>query len=468
MRARIVRPTILLVALAMMAAACSNDPAEVLSDRVTTTTTSTPGAGPTTSTLAPPATIATDGVTVTDDTIYVGLLTDLTGPFSGNVLDIVDAQVAFWRELNEAGGIAGRQVELLIADTTYQVDTHRDRYEELRDRVVMFTHSTGAPHTVGIAADLTADDRLAIPATWYSGWSDPALGANVLETGSNYCLEAMNAISYVAGDHEATTGATPSIAIATNPGDYGQDSAAGARVATDLLGLPIAYDGEGAITGPAAVPAVAASIAGSGADWTWLTTDPITAAQIVGAAVQLGYQGKWSGAMPTFSPRLLDTALGPYLSQNWVLSALFSPLGAEVEGMDEVLAVMADAYPDRFPSDGVVKGFLEFSVARQVLEAAAATGDLTPAGVVAAAAGIGELDFGGIGPVNRYTGDPNGDVSRATALYRPDIGLFESQGGLEATFGSGAVSAFSLIEDFTVSDIAADYDFQGPCYRLAP
>jgi ABC-type branched-subunit amino acid transport system substrate-binding protein len=452
----------------MVAAACSSSGTEVLSEtRVTTTTTVQPSDSSTTLPV-PVVEIKTDGVTVTDDTIYLGLLTDLTGPFSGNVLDIVDAQIAFWRDLNEEGGIAGRQIELIIADTRYDVETHQDRYDELRDRVVMFTHSTGAPHTVAVAADLVADDRLAIPATWYSGWSDPTLGANVLETGSNYCLEAMNALSYLSGEHLASTGANPSIAIATNPGDYGQDSAAGARYAAEQLGLAIAYEGEGAITGPAGVTSVAAGIAAAGADWTWLTTDPVTAAQIVGAAVQLGYTGKWSGAMPTFSPRLLDTALGPYLSQNWVLSALFSPLGAEVDGMGEILAVMADSYPDRFPSDGVVPGYLEFSAARQVLEQAAANGDLTPAGVVAAAAGIGELDFGGIGPVNRYTGDPNQDVSRATALYRPDIALFESQGGLDATFGSGAVSAFSLIQDFTVSEIAAGYDFQGPCYRLEP
>jgi ABC-type branched-subunit amino acid transport system substrate-binding protein len=457
-----------LLALVLTATACSSNDPEVLSATRVTTSTTAQAADPPETVLPPPAEIKTDGVTVTEDTIYLGLLTDLTGPFSGNVLDIVDAQIAFWRDLNEEGGIAGRRVELIIADTRYEVEAHRERYEELRDRVVMFTHSTGAPHTVAIAADLVTDDRLAIPATWYSGWSDPTLGTNVLETGSNYCLEAMNAISYVADDHRATTGADLTIAIATNPGDYGQDSAAGARYAAAQLGLPIAYEGEGAITGPASVTAVAAGIAGSGADWTWLTTDPVTAAQVVGAAVQLGYTGKWSGAMPTFSPRLLDTALGPYLSQNWVLSALFSPLGAEVDGMDEVLAVMADSYPDRFPSDGVVPGFLEFSAARQVLDKAAANGDLTPAGVVAAAAGIGEFDFGGIGPVNRYTGDPNEDVSRATALYRPDLALFEAQGGLEATFGSGAVSAFSLIQDFTVSQIAADYDFTGPCYRLEP
>lgn len=471
MRAR--RSIAILATVALFGASCSSDDPEVLPRILTTTTVASDTSATTAPADSPETTIvteeeieaiATDGVTVTDDTIYVGLLTDLTGPFSGNVLDIVDAQVAFWRKLNEEGGIAGRQVELLIADTTYSVETHRQAYERLREQAVMFSHSTGAPHTLGIADELIADDRLVVPATWYSGWSDPEIGANVLETGSNYCLEAMNAIEFVADDFEAVEGARPSFAIVTNPGDYGQDSAAGAKHVADELGLTIAYDGEAAITGAASVPAVAAAIAQSGADWTWIATDPITLAQVVGAAVQLGYEGKWTGAMPSFSPRLLDTALGPYLSANYVLSALFSPLGAGVEGMDDVVAVLADAYPDRFPSDGVIEGFLEYSAARQVLEEAAAAGDLTPAGVVAAAARIDELSFGGIGPVNRYSGDPNADVSRETALYRPDKALFDAQGGLEATFGAGAVSAFTLIQDFAVAPTTAAYDFQGPCY----
>ncbi|MCP4251671.1 MAG: ABC transporter substrate-binding protein, partial [bacterium] len=130
---------------------------------------------------------------MTDDTIYLGLLTDLTGPFSGNVLDIVDSQVAFWRNLNEEGGIAGRHVELLIADTNYRVDAHEESYRQLRDQVVMFSHSTGAPHTVAIAPELVADDRPGIPAPWYSGWSDPVRGANGPETGPNHCPAAMNA-----------------------------------------------------------------------------------------------------------------------------------------------------------------------------------------------------------------------------------------------------------------------------------
>jgi ABC-type branched-subunit amino acid transport system substrate-binding protein len=465
------RYLVLATAIVLIGTACSTDTPEVLARDLTTITTRPGTTTPTTTpetTVAPSeglTAIATDGVTVTDDTIYLGLLTDLTGPFSGNVLDIVDAQVAFWRRLNEEGGIAGRNIELLIADTTYSIETHRVAYEELRNKVVMFSHSTGAPHTLGIAGDLVADDRLVVPATWYSGWSDPVVGANVLETGSNYCLEAMNTISFLAEDFEATAGVKPTLALATNAGDYGQDSAAGAKHVAEQLGLRIVFDGEADIGGVATVPGVAAAIAQSGADWTWVATDPITLAQIVGGAVQLGYEGKWTGAMPSFSPRLLDTALGPYLSANYVLSALFSPLGAQVEGMDEVLAVLTDAYPDRFPSDGVVEGFLEYSAARQVLEEAAAAGDLTPAGVVAAAGRIDELSFGGIGPVNRYSGDPNADVSRATALYRPDKALFDAQGGLEATFGAGAVSAFTKIQDFAVATTTAEFDFQGPCFQ---
>ena len=466
------RLSTLMACLVLIGTSCSSsDGPEVLARELTparTTEGTVAPATPSDTTVQTPTTaadVATDGITVTNDTIYIGMLTDLTGPFSGNVLDIVDAQIAFWRMLNDEGGIAGRKVELLIADTTYSVDDHRAAYEQLRDRVVMFSHSTGAPHTLGIAGDLIADDRLVVPATWYSGWSDPGLGANVLETGSNYCLEAMNAITFLAEDFEAAEGAAPTLAIVTNPGDYGQDSAAGAKHVAGQLGLTIVYDGEAAIGSAADVPGIAAAIAQANADWTWITTDPITLAQVVGGAAQLGYQGKWTGAMPSFSPRLLDTALGPYLSANYLLSALFAPFGAEVDGMDEVVDVLTDAYPDRFPSDGVVEGYLEYSAARQVLEEAAAAGDLTPAGVVEAAARIDELSFGGIGPVNRYSGDPNTDVSRATALYRPDKALFDAQGGLEATLSEGAVSAFTLVQDFAVAPTTADYDFQGPCYR---
>ena len=94
-------------------------------------------------------------------------------------------------------------------------------YEELKDQVVAFGHSTGSPHTVAIREDLEADGILAIPFTWYSGWSDPALNSNLLSHGTPYCIEAMNLIGYLSDVARSRGIADPTLAIASFPGDYG-------------------------------------------------------------------------------------------------------------------------------------------------------------------------------------------------------------------------------------------------------
>ena len=459
--------TVGIVVLAVLVTACTTTTG-------TTAPTSTMPLSTSTSTTAAlivspavePALVKTDGVTVTEDTIYIGLLADVTGPFSGTVIDVLDAQVAFWSKLNDEGGIAGRRVELLIENTGYSPEVHVEKYAALADRVVMIAHSTGSPHTLAILPELVANDHLAVPVTWYSGWSDPVLGANLLETGSNYCMEAMNTISWLAADFEQRTGAKPTMAIATFPGDYGLDSSVGALHAAEQLGLQIVFDGSGTIIPGTDLLPVASGIAQSGADFTWLAADPLTLTTLVGTSLQLGYAGQWSVSMPTFSDRLLGTALGDYIADNMYMSALMAPLGADVQGMKEVLEVLKEKYPNRYPAAGMVEGYLEYSVTKRVLEHAAELGDLTPAGVVAAAQSIGSLTYAGLSPPNLFSGDANTTVTRATAIYQPDKQLFDAQGGLGASLGNGGISAMTKIADFFASDLAANYDFSGPCYRL--
>ena len=462
-----VRSTLILVVTgALLMTACTSAPGtEAGPTTAPQSTTSTTGGRIVNTTVAPLA-VKTDGVTVTDDTIYLGLLADLTGPFSGSVIDVLDAQTAFWSKVNSEGGIAGRKIELIIENTGYSPALHAEKYAAMADRVVMIAHSTGSPHTLGILPELVANDHLAVPVTWYSGWSDPALGANLLETGSNYCMEAMNTISWLAADFEQRTGEKPTLAIATFPDDYGLDSYAGANYAAEELGLNIVYNGAGTIIPGMDLLPVAAGISQSGADFTWLAADPLTLTTVVGTALQLGYTGQWSVSMPTFSDRLLGTALGDYLAANMYMSALMAPLGADVQGMNEVLDVLKERYPNRYPAAGMVEGYLEFFVTKRVLEQAAELGDMTPAGVVAAAEAIGSLSYEGLSPSNLFSGDANATVTRATAIYRPDKAAFDAQGGLGASLGGGGVSALVKVADFFASDLAANYDFQGPCYVL--
>lgn len=460
---------ILLMSMVVILGACTNSTAsDPTSTTAAPTTTTSPPTTTTSTTEAPgpDLSVATDGVSVTDDTIYLGFLADLTGPFSTSVVDVLDAQVAFWSRVNENGGIAGRQVELLINNTGYDVESHAEQYQAMKDRVVMFAHSTGSQHTLGIVPDLVADQRLAIPLTWYSGWADPALGSNLLETGSSYCMEAINTTSWYATQFEAQSGRAPRLATVGFPDDYGLDSATGVGIAAAARSLDVVHQGQ-YIPGVTDMVDVAQDVVASGADLTYVSTDPLSLVELVGTALQFGYQGQWAVSSPAFSTRLLDTALGGYFSQNLYWSSVLAPIGTDAERMDEVLDVLSDAYPDRYPADGMIEGYLEFEVARQVLERAAALGDMTPAGVLAAAQSIEALDYGGLATSNTYAAtDPNTSVARASAIFQPDITLFEEQGGLGATLGSGAVSPVRVVQDFGTSPEAALYPFDGACFRF--
>ncbi|MEE8375171.1 MAG: ABC transporter substrate-binding protein, partial [Acidimicrobiia bacterium] len=188
--------------------------------------------------------ILTDvGVDLEAGTITIGLLSDLTGVFSGLVQPVVGGYQMQVDAINAAGGINGLEIVLEIRDTVYLVDTHVQMYEEIKDLVVTIGHSTGSPHTVAIMDQLAEDNMFAVPLTWYSGWTDPALNANLVQHGTPYCLEAQNSIGYMTSQNpDAAT-----IAIASNAGDFGEDSAEGAKLAAAALGLEIVYDGQAKI-----------------------------------------------------------------------------------------------------------------------------------------------------------------------------------------------------------------------------
>ena len=67
-----------------------------------------------------PASVETD-IGIDDTTIRVGMLADLSGAFAPLVQEIVEAQRVYWDDVNANGGIAGRQIELIVEDTAYDV-----------------------------------------------------------------------------------------------------------------------------------------------------------------------------------------------------------------------------------------------------------------------------------------------------------------------------------------------------------
>lgn len=467
---------VLVLALALVAAACSSD-----SDDTTTTAASTGGATETTvasaaSTTAPAATTtaAADasgemmsdfGVDVESKTIKIGMLADLTGLFAPLVVDITDSQIAFWDAVNASGGLDGWMVELVIEDTNYNVEQHIEKYEKIRGEVLALGQSTGSPTNVAALPKYKEDTMVFIPLSWYSGWAIPEFdGGLAMEQYTNYCLEAMNVLGF-ANDMGATK-----IALATFPGDYGQDGAAGVKKAVEYYGMELVFDGEAQVIPGEDQTAVITGIVGSGAEWTFLTTNPSTAAEIMGGAAQGGYIGAWTGSTPSYDFRLLDSPVAPIIDASYYQSGYNVPWGTDVPGAAEMTEVLTAAYPDRRPSDAFAIGWSYSLSLQQALEAAIASGDLTRAGFAAAVNGLTDVDFGGLAPNQSYSGTPNEYVQRASAIYKPSLEEYTAAGGAEQTLsqeGGGTTgSTESPSGGFFTSDAAKDYDFTAACYEL--
>ena len=305
---------------------------------------------------------------VDDTTIKVGYNADLSGIFAPLVTQIIEATEVYWDVVNANGGIAGRMVEPITLDNAYDVPTHLENYEELAgdgaDGVVMIGQSTGSPHTTATAEDLVKDDLIALPLSWYSGWADPAIGQNVFEVQTNYCFEAMNAVSWMSeqfGDN---------IAIISFPGEYGQDGAQGAKKAAEALGLNVVYDGEGAVVPGSDQTPVITEIVDSGADFVWATINPTTLAEIMGGAVAQGYTGQWSGNSPTYNFQLLGTDLAPALDQFYTHSTYTALWNTDDSpGMTEVVEAMRAERPDAPVSDVYIIGWINGLIVQQILRA---------------------------------------------------------------------------------------------------
>ena len=450
----------LLLVLGLVLAACGDG--EGGEDTTTTagadeeSTTTAGEEEPTTTAGEEPMEIATDiGVDLEAGTITIGLLSDLSGPFSPLVQVIVAGHEMYWAKVNADGGINGLTVQIETRDTVYDTPTHVQRYEELKGEVVAFGHSTGSPQTIAINADLQADGILAVPLTWYSGWSDPAINANLVPHGVPYCIESMNMIEYLT--QQAPDAAT--IAIATDEGDYGEDSSAGAMIVAEALGLEVVYDGTARVNArdEATLAEVASGIAGSDADLVWVTTNPTAFGAIYGQALAAGFSGAlWSGAGPSWNPALVgpESPIAEPLANDFYISGYYAPWGADSAGNQAVRELVEAAGAP--PLDYYAEGVIEARIMEQALLAAYEAGDLTQAGVLAAAKSLESVTFDGLAPDETYVGEPNDRVQRAQFISRPD----------PAGLADGTSTGTSLIESMYTSPTAEAYEFNETCFEL--
>ncbi len=362
-----------------------------------------------------------DAVNPDHGCIYLGSISDLTvGPFSALGPAITSAQEAFWNRVNTDGGIGDAydvNVTEYVRDNLYAPETHNQVYQEIKGDVLALAQTLGSPTTAAIIEDLTAEQIVAAPASWTSLW---AFEEAILESGSNYCVEAMNAVDYT----QENQGPIESVMAIGYPGDYGGDYAAGARLAAEANGMTFTAveTGQGADNQGGAIQ----QIIGAQPDLVLIATGPTELGTIVGQAAAQGFTGRFVGSGPTWNPGLVQSPAFPALQQLYLQSTYWptysTPDIPAYEAMREALGEDGN--------DGFTSGWMWSYPLLAALQAAAEAGDLTRAGLYEAASGLSEVDYEGALPEGsgNYAGGPNDSLVRGNVFQMPNA---ESSTGVE-------------------------------------
>ena len=375
--------------------------------------------------------------------IYLGTLSDLTeGPFAPLAVPITDAQKAFWRRVNDSGGIGGEydvDVEKYTRDNKYNPEEHVAKLREIEPNVLALAQSLGTPPTLAGLEIQKQEEIVAAPASWWSGWSfdDESL---ILESGQSYCAESMNGLDWAAEEF----GPPAKVLAVGYPGDYGGDSAAGVKVWAEANDA----SAETVETAPNATAgnqdAVVGAIADAGPDVVVLATGPAEMAEIVGKAVAGGFKGRFIGSVPTWNPAVLESEAAPAIEASYHYVSPWAPYGADTPAH----RAMAEATGGKPPAnDGYTFGWIWSYPMKALLEQALEDGDLTRAGVRKAVEQV-TVDYEGALPEQRYGGDPNETVARDAIIAKPDP---------KAPLGA------SVLKDFFVGPTAKGHDFTESC-----
>ena len=376
--------------------------------------------------------------------IYLGLLNDYTGLYAAVAPALEVGQRAFWLWVNSTGGIGGYSVAITEGqDTGYNPQKHLEGYNAIRNDVAALAMSLGTPQTVFILDELDADNMVAAPMSWYSGWSYKSVDKGlVIEFGSAYCADGMNAVDWAADNSPVPV---QRIGIIAYQGDYGGDWAAGVRAAAKANGWEIGWEYIPPVT-EFDVAQAAGLLITDPVDAYFPALSPSLMAQVMGGAAQAGVTPLAMLAAPSYNDAFVQEgfALKGLFESGLVYNLAFvDPFEADTPGHAAMRATMA-SFSDS-ASTFLVAGWASQYHLKGVLEAAVKGNDLTRAGIRRAAANVNVSSMGMM--PTRELGQNRADPE--TSIGKPD-----------GSIGSGT----QLLASKYVGKTAAAHDWSaGPC-----
>lgn len=350
--------------------------------------------------------------------IYLGVLSDLEGgPFAALGKELHEGQLAFWRQVNEAGGIGGKY-EVDIAtntkNTAYNPQKHAEGYQQVEPNVLALAMSLGTVNTQAVLDRMDAANLVALAGTLWSGWQfQDADKGLLLESSYSYCSEAIIGLDWVA-QNKIKPG---KLVTVTYKGDYGGDYATGAKKWAEANGGTVTeiQTGPNAQVGNQDGPV--GQLVAAAPDVVLLATGPAEAGEIIGKAAAAGYRGRFLGSGPTWNAGLLKSPAAPAITALYNWTAPVDSWDGPSAGAKKV----REAATKEPSTQGFATGYLFSYSMKALLIKAQAEGKLTRKGLRDSVAGL-QVNYDGGMPEHTF-GAPTPDLSKHRAqVSMPEAG----------------------------------------------
>jgi ABC-type branched-subunit amino acid transport system substrate-binding protein len=331
------------------------------------------------------------GPGVNAETIRVGILTDLSGPFAAGIRPQVRTMQAYWEQQNANGGVCERSVSIDVQDHGYDPQRAVSLYRSMEPDVAALQQLQGSPMIAALLPTLERD-------TMYAGgmgWASVVLPSEVAQMpGASYSVATANAVDFLVEEKGLSDGDT--IGHLYFEGDYGEDALAGAEFAAERNGLRVVK--QQVTPADTDMSSQAAAFRRAGVKAMLASTAPGQLASLVGVANSIGLDVPIVTNMPGWNPSLLRTTAAKALRGDVYSINPVAPYAADEPGARKAVELYESKYPREIKDWSTPLGYAQALLLHRTLEAACERDDLSRQGIIDGMRSLKEVDTEGLFP----------------------------------------------------------------------
>jgi ABC-type branched-subunit amino acid transport system substrate-binding protein len=369
---------------------------------------------------------------VTDDTITLGALIDLSGPLSGSGKMTVKGIEMAMDEINAEGGVCGRDLELEVRDTAYDVQKAVVAYGEIEDEVLGMRSVYGSA-VVNAVLNRIHDSKMLMAPTSFAGslLDDP----NLVVFGPTFGTMVINGLEFLSTKGDIKPG--DKIGHIYLEGEVGVDSLAGSTFYADrhdmeVVGIQVkATDTD--------LRGQVQQLADAGVTAIISETTPSQVASVAAVSESVGLRVPIISGPQGFGRSLLDTNAGRVLEKRFYKMSGVAPMGADTPEMSDFRERFQAENEEPESGTGVIDAYVMTNVYVQMINEAC--DDLTRDGLLEARTKLADFQQAGMTPVEDFS-----DISVPSSAESMVLGV-----------DPAAYSGLEVVQGFTASPTATEY-----------